>query len=113
MTTTLSVKQDAVWCEQSPIYATEGEKRGFLVTFLDATAVTLPSVAVYANKRDVTSVVLPNNSPSASGNQVGFSYLYNMVGGNRYVVIVTATVDSADIRIAKFEIICQRAKQEQ
>lgn len=113
MTTALSVKATEPWCEQSPIYATEGEKRYITVSFLDATDVATPSVKVYANRREVTSVVLPTNSPTASGNVVTLSPIFNMVGGNRYVVAVTATADSADIRIAKFEIICQRAKMEQ
>lgn len=112
MTTALSVKSTEVWCEQSPIYTAEGEKRNITVQFLDATLVASPAVAVYANKRLVTSVVLPTNSPTAATNIVTLSPIFNMVGGNRYVVVVTATVDSADIRIAKFEMICQRAKQE-
>lgn len=113
MTTALSVKNTEVWCEQSPINATEGENRRFTVTFLDATTMTFPAVKVYANRREVTSVVSPTNSPSASGNIVTLSPILNMVGGNRYVVAVSSIKDGADTRIAKFEIVCQRAKMEQ
>jgi hypothetical protein len=113
MTTALAVKAGEVWCEQSPIYAAEGEKRYVTVTFLDVTTISSPSVKAYANKRDVTSVVLPTNSPTAATNVVTLSPIFNMTGGNRYVVAVTATADGADILIAKFEMICQRAKMEQ
>lgn len=113
MTTALSIKTTEPWCEQSPIYAVEGEKRYITVTFLDVTTISSPSVKVYANKRDVTSVVLPTNSPSAATNVVTLSPIFNMTGVSRYVVAVTATADSTDIRVAKFEIILQRAKMEQ
>lgn len=112
MTTALSVKSGKVWCEQSPIHATEGETRKFTVTHLDAAAVATPVVKAYANKRDVTSVVFPTNSPAASANTITLSNMTAMIGGNRYVVTVSAVVDSVDTVIAKFQVICQRARQE-
>lgn len=112
MTTALSVKAGKVWCEQSPVHATEGETRRFTITHLDAAAVATPTVAAYANKRVVTSTVFPTNSPSASANTITLSNMTGMVGGNRYVVVVSAVVDSVDTVIAKFQVICQRARQE-
>ena len=78
----------------------EGETRTFAVVFHGVTAVTSPSALVYKNETDVTSTVMPSGSASASGNVATLKPITALIGGETYVVAVTATCDG-DVRVVK------------
>jgi len=57
---------------------------------------TSPSVGVYDNTgKDVTSTVMPTNSPSVAGNIITLSPLKNIISGIEYRVEVKFTVGSS------------------
>jgi hypothetical protein len=103
---------DTVWAIESPVTMVEGESRTFTVQFLGASSVSSPSVKAYHNKSDVTSTLFPTNTPTASGDTVTLSPLEGIEGGETYVIVVTATVDS-NTEIGKFQIVAVEPYEEQ
>lgn len=99
------------YLQESPYPTVAGENLMLTVTYDQATTVASPSVAAYKNRATVTSTLFPTNSPTASGNVVTLSPLTGMVGGNTYVIAITATVDGA-IVIRKLVVPCSLASSE-
>lgn len=68
---------------------------------------TSPSVAVFdvrnGNYHDVTSVVMPTNSPSINGDVITLSHLANLTAGRVYRVEVQFTSGGNDLE-AYFEV---------
>lgn len=85
------------WVLESPYYATAGESLPFTFTYEGASSVTDPVAAAYKDETTVTSTVFPTNSPSVSANVVTLSTATGLVGGERYVIAVTAVVDGATL----------------
>lgn len=98
-----NVMRNDTHVNESPRYTVAGESLTMVWVFEGATSVSNPSVAGYKDGTDVTSTLFPTNSPSASGNTVTFSPLTGMVGGDTYVVVLTATVDGST-RLTKIVI---------
>jgi hypothetical protein len=96
---------------ESPYPTVAGESIPLTVTYDQATSVSSPVVTAYKNRADVTSTLFPTNSPTASGNVVTLSALTGMVGGNTYVIALSATVDGATI-IRKLVVMCSLASSE-
>ena len=74
-------------------------------------AVTSPSAAVYRNRQNVTSTVMPSGSHSASGAVATLKPLTALLGGSRYVIAVTGTV-SGDVWVKKIECVVGRDEDE-
>lgn len=109
----LSAKEGSAWANNRKAYeVVEGESITFSITYSGATAVSSVSAKVYRRTTDVTSSVMPSGSTSASGNVATLKPVTAMVGGNDYVVAVTATVDG-NTRIKKFTIKCQKDEAKQ
>lgn len=96
---------------ESPYPTVAGESLPLTVTYDQATSVSSPSVTAYKNRADVTNTLFPTNTPTASGNVVTLSTLTGMVGGNTYVIAISATVDGATI-IRKLVVPCSLANSE-
>lgn len=88
---------------ESPIYLTAGESRPFTVTFEQASSVATTSAKIYKNGSDSTGTNM-TGSTSVSGNVVTLPTISALIGSERYVVELTATVDGI-IRIVAFMLI--------
>ena len=100
-----------IWVIESPIDAVEGESLTFTITYEGATTASSPTAVAYRNKTSDTSIVFPTNTPTGSGNVVTLSPLTGLVHG-KYVVAVTATVDS-QTQVRKFMVRVGRDEDEQ
>lgn len=96
---------------ESPRYTVAGESLTMTWVFEGATACSAPAVTAYKDGTTITSTLFPTNTPSASGNTVTFSPLTGMVGGDRYVVALTVTVDGST-RVVKLVVICAAIEDE-
>jgi len=102
--------EDEVWAVESPVDVVEGESVTFACTYWDTPS--SPSAKAYRRNLTVTTTVFPTNSPTASGSVVTLSPATGLVGGGRYVIAVTATVDS-DTRVRKIMLKCAKDEAEQ
>lgn len=89
---------------ESPVVQGERETITYACTFLGAKSVSSPSAVAYRSRTSQTGTVFPAGSITASGNVVTLKPLKNLVGGIRYVIAVTATVDGNTL-VRKFEVI--------
>lgn len=93
LTIRLTAMQRDPYVLESPRYLVEGDLPTYTVTYEGALAVTSPSAKIYKDETDTTSTNFPAGSASASGNVVTLPTLAALVGGERYVIALTATVD--------------------
>lgn len=103
---------DTIWINESPVDLTEGDQPTYSITFDDATTVASGSLAIYKNGSGSDISVtnsMTNGSFAYSGNVVTLPTLKNLVGGNRYVVAITITVDSV-VEVRKLELVVQKKK---
>lgn len=90
----MSNEDKLLWVRQSPISVCEGDIKSYSVLFEGATAVSSPVMTMYAGTTDVTSTLIPVNSPTASGNIVNLSPIVIPSSPRKqYVLCVTAVVD--------------------
>ena len=99
-----SNSMNTTWIMESPLAMVEGESITYTVTYLGAASVSSPTTKAYKDGTDVTTTVFPTNAPSASGNVVTLSPVTGLVGGQTYIVALTATVD-ARTEIRKLKIL--------
>jgi len=97
-----------IWNMESPIYLRPGDIRKLTMTFdpapgSDTPSVTSPSAKIWVNNVDMSSTYL-SGSASASGNTVTLPTITGLVKDTRYVLAVTASVDSV-VKIKKALII--------
>lgn len=86
------------------------ERRVYTITTTNVISdPTSPSVTVYdeSTNTDVTSTVMPTNSPSASGDVITLSLLRGLTAGHSYRVEVEFTVSSQIIE-RYFRVKCPR-----
>lgn len=93
----------------NPLRLIEGSTVTLACTFWGA--VTSPNAAVYRNRQNVTSTVMPTGSHIASGSVATLKPLTALVGGARYVIAVTGTV-SSDVWVKKIEVVVGRDEDE-
>lgn len=90
------------WALESPYYCSEGETLPLSGIFEFATTVSAPATKCWKDGQDVSGTNL-TGADSASGNIVTMKSFTAMVGGERYVVELTATVDGAtQVRAMEF-----------
>lgn len=107
----LMAVNDSIWVLESPIVMVAGESKTFTITYEDAAAVSSPSALAYKDGTDVTSTLFPAGSITASGVTVTLKPLTGLIGGDVYVINVTATVDGSTV-IKKIKIIAADPKDE-
>jgi len=91
-----------IWPPDVPVM-TAGETLTFSC-IIPGSSVSSPSMKVYANKTDVTSIICPSGSITVSGNIVTTKPI--VMPGNpaaRYVIEITCTVDG-NIEIRPFMV---------
>lgn len=99
---------DRMWALET-LTVVEGESVVLNCTFTGATSLSAGTLKAYRKKNDVTSTVFPSGSSTATGNVLTLPPLTGLVGNNRYVVSVQASIDGgSDVRIKKFMVICLR-----
>ena len=106
-----NVMRNDTHVNESPRYTVAGESLTMLWVFEGATSVSSPVVTGYKDGTAVTSTLFPTNTPTASGNAVTFSPLTGMVGGDTYVVVLSATVDGST-RLIKLVVKTAAAEDE-
>lgn len=106
----ITFSQYSTWADESPKPVVEGATLNIAATFWGAP--TVVSAAVYRNRTLATSTCMPAGSVSISGNTATLKPLTAMLGGNRYVVAVTATV-GGEVHIKKMMLICAKDESEQ
>lgn len=106
-----NVMRNDMHVSESPRYTVAGESLTMAWVFEGASSVSSPSVVAYKDGTLVTDTLFPTNSPTASGNAVTFSPLTGMVGGDTYVVVLSATVDGST-RVVKLVVKTAAASDE-
>lgn len=84
-----------VWVNESPIYLTAGDSAPYAITLEQASAISNTSAKIYKGGTDYTSTYM-SGATSVSGNVVTLPTIGSpnaLVGGERYVAELTATVD--------------------
>ena len=76
----------------SPVWQFPGEIIPYEITVEGANAPSSPVVAVYKGRTDVTSTVMPTNTPTASGQVISTSALKLLTANSDYAVMITATI---------------------
>jgi len=110
MSEQVNFTQDAIWAVESPLEVIEGSTITIQCVYWDTP--TLPDATVYKNRADVTSTAMPSGSHSNSGDIVTLKPLTALVGGNRYIIDVEATV-GGNIYLKKIMVKAGRATDEQ
>lgn len=85
-----------VTVNESPIHLTAGESRAYTVTFEQASTVASTSAKIYKGGTDSTATYM-SGSTSVSGNVVTLPTISSLIGGERYVVELAATVDGQSL----------------
>ena len=108
----MSNNMDEIWVNESPIYLVEGAGPTYTITYVGATTVSSSgaTMAIYKNGSgsDLASTLL-TGSLSASGNVLTLKTLQSLVGGNKYVISVSASVDGVT-EVRKIMLVVQKAK---
>lgn len=102
----IAMRRD-VEINESPIYLTAGETRLYTVTFEQGSIVASTSAKIYKNGSDVTSINM-SGATSVSGNVVTLPTIglaTALIGGERYVLEVAATVDGVARIVAAMLIV--------
>lgn len=110
MSKNITFVNDEIWAVESPVEVVEGESVTYACTFWDTPSI--PSAVAYRRNQTVTTTVFPTNFPTASGYIVTLSPATGLVGGGRYVIVVSATV-SGDVRKKQIMLICKKDATEQ
>ena len=98
---------------ESPLQLVEGASITFVCTYADGTTVSgTPTAVAYKKKTAVTTTVFPTGSVTASGNVVTLKPATGFIGGNKYIIAVTAVVDSITL-VHKFQINAAKDESEQ
>lgn len=102
---------DKPFAIESPIAAVEGESIVISCQYWDTASGA--SAVAYRNKTSVTATVFPAGSITGGGTTtITLKPLTGLVGGARYVIAVTATVDG-DVTVRKIEVIVSKDETEQ
>ena len=107
----ITFSQSEVWANESPKPVRAGSTLNISCTFWGAPSSV--TAKVFKNKTDVTSTTMPSGSVGTpAGNSVTLKPLTAMVGTNRYVVEVTATV-GGEVHVKTMMLICSKTGIEQ
>jgi hypothetical protein len=79
--------------EPKTIYRIAGASETLEVVFENAEEISSPSVKAYRGRRDLTATVFPSGSSVAAGNAMITPVMTGLVGGQKYVLEFTATID--------------------
>lgn len=112
MTHNVTFTKEQAWALEPDIQAVAGETLTITCTYRGAAAVASGSATAWykRGKTEITATVFPSGSVTASGNTLTLKPLTAMVAGNRYVIVVTGTVDSADVKVKLFAVRCRGTK---
>ena len=110
MAQALTFTQDRLFAIESPTDLVEGVSVTLTCAYWAAPSSV--SAVVYRNRALVTSTVMPAGATSVSGNVATLKPLTALVGGAKYIIDVTATVNG-DTTVKKIEVNCVKAAQEQ
>lgn len=106
----VTFKEDSPWAVGNPLEIIEGSSISIDCIFWDTPS--SPDATVYKNRADVTSTNMPSGNHTVNGDVVTLKPLTALVGGNRYVIDVQATV-GGDTYIKKIMVKAGRATDEQ
>lgn len=101
---------DRPFALESPIDVVEGSSVTFRCTFWDD--VTSVTAKAYRNGTEVTSTVFPAGSITLAGAVATLKPFTAFIGGSRYVIAVTGTVQS-DVMVRKIEVRTSKDESEQ
>jgi len=96
---------------ESPYYLIEGSSITWSITFDGATTVATPVATAYKDETAVTSTIFPTNTPTASGNVVTLSAATGFLGGERYVIVLSAVVDGATLLVKLLVIVASPGQE--
>jgi hypothetical protein len=95
----------------SPVYISPTETFTFTIEWPWASTLTNYTATMYIkNGSDVSATYMTGGSHSAAGNVQTLKSITLVVGGVRYVVNVTATIDGGNTETRMFEIIARKAQ---
>jgi hypothetical protein len=98
----LTAVREDIWLNESPVVLVAGASRTYTITYEGVAAVTSPSAIAYKDSTDVSGTVFPAGSITASGATVTLKPLTGLLGGEVYVIAITATADgNLDVRKLK------------
>lgn len=100
---------DKPYALETPIPVVEGESLTFACTYWAAP--TSVSAKAYRNGQDVSATVFPSGSITISGNTATLKPATGFIGGGRYVIAVTGTVEG-DVLVRKILLIVSKDEAE-
>lgn len=104
--------ENKIWVRQSPFNVVGGSTISFSIYYEGATSVSSPSVKVYSKGEDVSALIIPSGSASASGNIVSMQPVIIPSAPNKvYVCAITATVDG-NVEVRKLKLKCSNPQDE-